>query len=84
MQKYSFLTQAHCTGGTQFSLENIGYGTCASAYESGFVMIGGRGGTPTSQHGKVDRCIQENYFCGNLLSDPGMTLRVTTLAPFLI
>ena len=57
-----FCTNIHfCTGGTQFSLWNIGYGTCASAYESGFVMIGGgRGGsTLTSHHGRVDRYLRE-------------------------
>lgn len=52
--------------GTQFPLENIGYGTCATAYESGFVMIGGRGGTPTSQHGKVDRYDSDGNYLGSL------------------
>ena len=38
-------------GGTQFELQNAGFGTCAVGYQGAVVMIGGC--CPT--HGKVDR-----------------------------
>lgn len=36
--------------GTQFALQNGGYGTCSASYQGGFVMIGG-----SNNNGKVDR-----------------------------
>ena len=41
------------TDGTQLTLQNGGYGTCAVAYQAGFLTIGGKGDNGT--HGKVDR-----------------------------
>ena len=45
------------TGGTQFGLESYAWGTCAIAYDNGFVMIGGyeTGLFIRQHHGKVDR-----------------------------
>ena len=41
------------TDETQLTLQNGGHGTCAVAYQTGFLTIGGAGDSGT--HGKVDR-----------------------------
>ena len=43
------------TGGTVFDLQNGGEATCAVKFQSELVMIGGRGGSGGTTHGKVDR-----------------------------
>ena len=49
--------QIDSTGGIQFDLKHYGRGTCALAYEGGFVTIGGyeSGVFIKEFHGKVDR-----------------------------
>ena len=59
-------------GGTQFELQNAGFGTCAVSYQGAAVMIGG---SPT--HGKVDRWkVNNKILFPNSL--PDTTLKATT------
>ena len=60
-------------GGTQFSLKNNGYATCAVSYQGGFVMIRG-----CCSHGKVDRWEANNNILFPI-SLPDTTLKATTL-----
>jgi len=54
-------------GETQFPLQNGGYGTCAVAYQTGFLTIGGTPGEGDSDvHGKVDRYDSEGNYLGSL------------------
>ena len=55
-EKKLFIFYGQITGETQFPLQNGGYGTCAVAYQTGFLTIGGTPGEGDSDvHGKVDR-----------------------------
>ena len=59
-------------GGTQFELQNAGFGTCAVSYQGAAVMIGGH-----PPHGKVDRWEANNNILFPI-SLPDTTLKATT------
>ena len=59
-------------GGTQFELQNAGFGTCAVSYQGAAVMIGGH-----PPHGKVDRWEAKNNILFPI-SLPDTTLKATT------
>ena len=70
------------TDGTEMTLRNGGGGTCAVAYQTGFVTIGGYDGN--SYHGKVDRCSNHHnhHHHHHPLSVRGTTLKANTWVPF--
>ena len=80
------------TGEKRLILQNAGYGTCAVAYKTGFLTIGGLGGAigAFADHGKVDRClihhimimIRDDIHDHQSLSVPGTTLKANTWVPF--
>ena len=59
-------------GGTQFELQNAGFGTCAVSHQGAAVMIGGH-----PPHGKVDRWEANNNILFPI-SLPDTTLKATT------
>ena len=59
-------------GGTQFELQNAGFGTCAVSYQGAAVMIGGH-----PPHGKVDRWEANNNILFPI-SLPDTTRKATT------
>ena len=66
-------------GGTQFELQNAGFGTCAVSYQGAVVMIGG-GNYPT--HGKVDGWEVNNKILFPIsLSDTTLKATTSTLYP---
>ena len=64
----------------RLTLQNGGDGTCAVAYQTGFLTIGGDGDRGT--HGKVDRCLIHHPHHHQSLSVPGTTLKAITWVPF--
>jgi len=67
-------------GNKQLVLQNNGRGTCALAWEEGFLTIGGYMGKSV-WHGKVDRC--SNHHCPHHhISVRGTTLKENTWIPF--
>ena len=61
-------------GGTQFELQNAGFGTCAVSYQGAVVMMGGGYNSP---HGKVDRWEVNNKILFPI-SLPDTTRKATT------
>ena len=65
-------------GGTQFELQNAGFGSCAVSYQGAVVMIGGA----FPAHGKVDGWeVNNNILFPISLSDTTLKATTSTLYP---
>ena len=81
--KITFSPLVTITGETRLTLKNGGDGTCAVAYQTGLLTIGGY--SNSGPHGKVNRCIihhPHHHHHVQSLSVLGTTLKAYTRLPF--